>query len=35
MVLICENMMNKFLERWYTEFKKDREIRENTLLPTM
>ncbi|MGE6454427.1 hypothetical protein ACQKC5_18775 [Shewanella baltica] len=27
--------MKAFLKRWYAEFKKDREIRQSTLLPTM
>lgn len=27
--------MKAFLKRWHAEFKKDREIRQNTLLPTI
>lgn len=27
--------MKAFLKRWHAEFKKEREIRQNTLLPTM
>lgn len=27
--------MKAFLKRWHAEFKKDREIRQSTLLPTM